>query len=217
MHQPLLTQNLLDELNKRVEVLKKILKDFGHSNYTFEQYEKIFSNYGWYIPFELMVKDITILVNQFENSDIEKADKFLIKHFKKNIKQIKNKIIDIFPERKNIINEAFSAHRKKMFFSSTILFISQADGITKNKIFMGNNFRNFSKENKEHPLVKLFVEKNPLTKHFNENNENSTNSDNLNRHGVMHGISNNYGIELNSFKALSFLWFVSNFRNNIYE
>lgn len=216
MHQPLgLPQNILIELNKRHDVLIKILKDFGQSNYTFDQYERIFSNSGWYIPFDLMVKDVSVLVNQFENNENKKADKFLIKHFKNNFKLIKNKLIDSFPERTNILLEAFSAHGKKMFFSSTILFLSQADGITENNIFMGKNFREFSKKNEEHPLVNLFKEKNPLTIHFHKNNQNKYSSDYLNRNGVMHGLSNNYGSEINSFKALSFLWFVSNFRNKI--
>jgi len=215
MHQPLLPKDLIEELNKRLKNFKKALKDFGQSNYTFNQYERIFSGFGWYIPFELMFKDISILVEQFENNKIDKADKFLTKHFKKDFKIIKNSLINSFPERKNILMEAFNAHSKKMFFSSTILFLSQADGITKNKIFIGNNFKKLIKENKEHPLVNLFKEKNPLTIHFNKKGSNSTNSDYLNRHGVMHGLQHNYGTEQNSFKALSFLWFVSNFRNKI--
>ena len=141
MHQPLLPKSLIEELNKSLENLKKVLKDFGHSNYTFDQYERIFSDFGWYIPFELMFRDVPILVNQFENNEIDKADKFLIKHFKKEFKVIKKSLISSFPERTSILIEAFNAHNKKMFFSSTILFLSQADGITENKIFMGNNFK----------------------------------------------------------------------------
>lgn len=213
MPKPFTTQKLLDELNERLVALNELLEDFGQTEYTFDQYERIFSNYGWYIPFDLMIKDVSVIVNQFENNEIQKANKFLIKHFKKNLKKIKSYFIETFPERKNVFIEAFDAHNEKMYFSSTILFLSQADGITENKIFMGKNFREFSKENIDHPLVVLFKEKNPLTEHVNPNHNEFIDLENLNRHGVIHGLSNNYGRELNSYKALSFLWFVSNFRN----
>jgi hypothetical protein len=215
MYQLSLPEDLFIELNKGIEIYIENLRGFKQSNYTFEQYERIFSDFGWYILYELKMKDVPIIVNQFENNEIDKADKILIKHFKIRLKHIENQLIQSFPERKNILTEAFYAHRKKMFFSSTILFLSQADGITENKIFMGFNFKKFSKNNEKHPLVLLFKNKNPLTDHFNKGDQNSMNSDCINRHGIMHGLQQNYGSELNSLKALSFLWFVSNFRNKI--
>lgn len=215
MEQQLIPQELLDEFNKRIENFRRFLNSLGQSNYTFDQYERIFSDYGWYIPYKLMVKDIVVLVNKFENNEIEKADTFLVKFFKKEFLAIKEELIKSFPERKNILLEAFSAHKKKMFYASTILFLSQADGITKNKIFLGGHFKKFSKAYPSHSLVKLFEEKNHLTAKYNKNSADNIVNKNLNRHGIMHGLQHNYGTEINSFKALSFLLFVSNFRNEI--
>lgn len=211
----LLPPELLSELNKSLKNFKRFLNSLGQLNYTFERYERIFSDFGWYIPFNLMVKDIMVLVNKFENNEIEKADAFLVKFFKKELMSIKDELIKSFPERKNILIEAFSAHKKKMFYASTILFLSQADGITKNKIFMGGYFKKFSKAYPSHSLVKLFEEKNHLTAKYNKNSSDNIVNKNLNRHGIMHGLQHNYGTEINSFKSLSFLLFVSNFRNEI--
>ena len=210
-----LPDNLFKELNEQIEILKRNLKSFGQSNYTFEQYERIFSDFGWYIPMELKMKEVPIIVHQFENNEIDEADKILKKHFKNKLKKIENKLIELFPERKEIFQEAFYAHKKKMFYSSTILFLAQADGITENKIFMGGNFKKFSKENNKHPLVHLFKNQNPLTNYFNKSDQKLSDSDSINRHGIMHGLQLKYASELNSLKALSFLWFVSNFRNKI--
>lgn len=43
--------------------------------------------------------------------------------------------------------------------------------------------------------------------------DNSNYFTNLNRHGVMHGLEVNYGTEVNSLRALSFLCFITDFYN----
>lgn len=98
-----------------------------------------------------------------------------------------------------------------MFHSSTILFLSQADGICDSIIFTGSKIKKIKDKKKVHPIVKIVSESNPLTDHYNPKTKNSNYFSDLNRHGVIHGISSDYGNELNSLKALSLVCFVSDF------
>ena len=154
-------------------------------------------------------------MGQFENNEINKANKFLIDYFKKEIESIKSKLTNDYPERKTICLEGFKAHKKKMFYASTILFLSQADGITNSQIFMGSKFREFKKKNKEHSLVNIFDNENPLTVYYRKESHNSNYNSGLNRHGTVHGLSLDFGTELNSYKAISLLSFISNPRCKI--
>jgi len=208
---------VLIDIGKRIseaaQRLNEFVKELKQEGYTFLDYDNILLKNGWLIPYDLMVKDVMLLAFQFENNQIDEADKYLIKFFKKEKKRIEKELIEKFPERTEILKEAFKAHQKGMFHSSTILFISQSDGITDNNIFMGKKFRKFAKQNESHPLAELFNSQNPLTSTFYKERKQNKDDKNLNRHGIIHGLMLEYGTELNSFKALSLLYFVSNFRN----
>jgi hypothetical protein len=99
-----------------------------------------------------------------------------------------------------------------MFYSSTILFLSQADGLSKGEIFRGKMLNKLIRKKERHPVVNILHRENPLSSHYNPNTENSDFFSNLNRHGVMHGLSTDFGNELNSYKSLSLLCFVSDYK-----
>lgn len=116
-------------------------------------------------------------------------------------------------ERSEIIKEAFSAHKKKMYYSSTILFLSQADGITESKMFIERKKFDKKIDSIKNPdFINVLGEESPLNVDTRKN-KNPDFFSNLNRHAVMHGLSNNYGSEINSLKALSLLCFVSDYYN----
>jgi len=141
------------------------------------------------------------------------AEKLMINFFKRNLNKLKSNVITKYPEREYIIREAFKAHGKKMFNSSTILFLSQADGISDAKIFRGSKVFNNNIDMKNNPSIINILSKETALNVDTRKIDKSNYFTNLNRHAVMHGLEQNYGDEINSLKALSFLCFVSDFFN----
>ncbi|MBG6110080.1 hypothetical protein H4V97_000241 [Flavobacterium sp. CG_23.5] len=210
----------LNNLNKIAEEIEKIggisailSKALDISNPSMTENTEILLNYGWYISSDIEMRKLSETIKLIKNDEIETAEKSLIEFYKKNIKSIEAKLISKHSERENIFKEAFLAHKNKMYYSSTILFLSQGDGMIDGKIF--HNRQNLDKhlDKKRNPdFVSLLKDDCPLnvpsikvkkSKYFSK----------LNRHAVMHGEDKNYGTEINSLKALSLCCFVSDWYN----
>jgi hypothetical protein len=168
------------------------------------------TNYGWYVSANLKLLDVLKIFQSIHDNTFNEKEHFLIDYYKNSLNDIETKLLKKHLDRNKIISEAFKAHINEMYYSSTILFISIADGICEGKIFSGK------KESKK----SFFDSK--KTPYFTNNtllNETAINEDSrkvvtsffseLNRHKVMHGLSSDYGNEINSLKALSLLCFVS--------
>ena len=203
--------NIFQQLAEQSQKILSVIGKLNLPNYTFEETDRIFAKYGWYIPRFIEVRIVFNLQRLFEEGKSEEANKILIKYFKQNLKEIQEDLIRLHPDRANIIREAFLAHKKKLYFSSTILFLSQADGICDSIIFTESKLKKIRNKRESHHIVKVLSESNSLTSYYNPITKNSNFFSDLNRHGVMHGVSNDYGIELNSLKALSLLSCVDNF------
>jgi hypothetical protein len=205
------------EILKKIEeiggISKIILNHIGLPNFsTYEKAIKL-SNYGWYVPAKFQLKKINEIVTLFElNHNIE-ADKLISDYFKKNLKSIKKELTQKHIERNDIIEEAFKAHNTKMFYSSTILFISISDGISEKKLFINSKKFNSQIDLLKNPeIIKILSEESPMNVDTRKENNPSFFSD-LNRHNVMHGLKYDYGNEINSLKSLSLLCFVSDWYN----
>jgi len=205
------TSNILIKLKEQSEKLKFITQNLNLPDYTFDETERIFARYGWYIPPFIEIRIVFDIIKLFENDKIIEAENILINYFKKNLEKIKSALITRHSKRTDILNEAFLAHRKKLFYSSTIIFLSQADGICDSIIFRGSEIKKIKTNKENHPIINILAEKNSLTDYYSRKTKNSNYFSDLNRHGVMHGISNDYGNELNSLKALSLVCCVSDF------
>jgi hypothetical protein len=203
----------MEEIEKFGGISAILAKAFDISNPSMTENTKILLNYGWYISSDIEVKKISETIELIKKDEIETAEKSLIEFYKENINSIEAKLISKHSERENIFKEAFLAHKNKMFYSSTILFLSQGDGIIDGKIF--HNRQNLDKhldKNRNPELLGLLKDDNPLNvpsikvkklKYFSK----------LNRHAVMHGEDTNYGTEINSLKALSLCCIVSDWYN----
>mgnify|MGYP003592156326 CR=1 FL=1 len=204
------TKTIFDSIKKLQDGIASF---FNKSRLSHEENIKLLSNYGWYISGEFKMKDIALFCQLIKSEKIEEAEKLLINFYRKNKSKLLKQIIKKHPEREPILNEALKAHSKKMFNSSIILFLSQADGITNAKIFRGPKvFKNNIDMNDNHSIINLIREETALN--ADTRKEDKTNYfTNLNRHGVMHGLEVNYGTEVNSLRALSFLCFVTDFYN----
>lgn len=199
--------------SKALSDLSEQLKHFPENNKKTKEIENdyayLLSTYGWYISPIMKYKDVFEIFIDIQNLNIKKAEGILLKYYRKEINNIKKNLIENYPERKNVISEAFKAHKQKMYFSSTILFLSQADGIGDGKIFRGKKpLKEYLSKGKNFELLDTILPKETAINEDTRKIKSNFFSD-LNRHGVMHGLHTNYGNKKNSFKALSLLCFIS--------
>ncbi|KAB1155545.1 hypothetical protein [Flavobacterium luteum] len=118
--------NLFQQLAEQSQKILSVIGKLNLPNYTFEETDRIFSKYGWYIPRFIEVRIVFNLQRLFEEGKSEEANKILIKYFKQNLKEIQEDLIMLHPDRANIIREAFLAHKKKalLLFNYIILVTS---------------------------------------------------------------------------------------------
>lgn len=211
------TKNLLEEFNQNGGLQLILSKVFDIKNVSIEENTRILLNHGWYISAGMKIKSTSEVIELIKLGKREEAETNLMNFYKDNLTKIKKRLITKHSDRKLILEEAFKAHKSNMFYSSTILFLSQGDGIIDGKIF--HNRKNLDKHldnNKNPSFVKLLKEESSLNvpsikvnkaKYFSK----------LNRHSVMHGKSTDYGTEVNSLKALSLCCFVSDWYNRYNE
>ncbi|MCK9399629.1 MAG: hypothetical protein M0Q51_06495 [Bacteroidales bacterium] len=178
---------------------------------------KQLSGVGWYMSMHMGPGEINGLARLINEGNIEKVDRYLVDHFQKNYNQIKNNLIIKYPERKQILTSAFNAHERKDYYASIPLCLSQADGMcfdltgkrpyrSKRKIpetaLIADKFKKGS-------ILNYFLQ--PLTVQglINANQDERENFKGIiNRHEILHGISLNYGTEIDGFKAISWLNYI---------
>ncbi len=129
-----------------------------------------------------------------------------------------------WPQRAHILEECFDAHRQGKYVLSVPVFLSQADGIyheitTKAFLFTGHSKRKrfmskFPRTNMEPIdffdeevligcLHNIFLEPLKANSSIQENTEKrGRRAQNLNRHGVLHGIDVDYPTEANSLRGI---------------
>ncbi|MCH3883041.1 MULTISPECIES: hypothetical protein [Tenacibaculum] len=206
-------RNKIQELNEKGGIGSIISNFFSFKNHSIEENTKTLLNYGWYISGQMEMKETSKVIDLIKNENIVEAENIMIKFFKENLSDIEKRLIKKHSERENLFKESFRAHRNKMFYSSTILFLSQADGIIDGKIF--HNRKNLDKhldKDKNPSFVNILKEDSSLNVPSYKINKEKYFSK-LNRHSVMHGKSTDYGTEINSLKALSLCCFVSDWYN----
>ncbi|MGO4416839.1 hypothetical protein AB4Z27_28095 [Cupriavidus sp. KB_39] len=180
------------------------------------------AKHGWYVDQGMSLSDPPRLGREIaEPAHAANAEAELQEHFRSNLDRIENEICEQFPERAHIIRAAFEAHRLGQYVLSVPVFLAQADGICFERCqayyFMrekrgstrpGTAVHASSDEHDFWTAIILLplgmtgplnVSKNGRDPEFSG----------LNRHTVMHGDSLDYGVEVNSLKAISFLNYVS--------
>lgn len=178
---------------------------------------KILGEYGWYLPsLDSPVTWHMRLADEILNGNVKYVDKELCLEITKSFKQLSQNIIDYNPKRKDILLDAFEAHKKKKYSLSIPVFLSQSDGICKEK----TNYELFKKYN-DIPSTKKYVDQfnsdsflAGLLEPFNlilpisQSSEQRKNNITFNRHQILHGEIINYNTYLNSNKAFSLLSYV---------
>lgn len=176
------------------------------------------TRYGWYPPEDIALAQLRIWADGFRDPDTERfesAHKIGFSVFRRDANKIRRTLAEQFPHRKPVLHEAFDAHQHGRYYSSVVLFLTQADGICQDAISKNVCSRatiasadNLADKVPEGILRELFKglmwEGWPLAL---SGNNRPTGFSELNRHQVLHGESTDYGTEENSLKAMSFLNF----------
>jgi hypothetical protein len=174
------------------------------------------AEYGWYIHYDFSFPEIHTIAHLFSNNKKTEADRIMCDKIQSSISTIQHALVHNNPNRIAVLNEAFEAHSKEKFYLSIPVFLSQADGITKELLQVGL-FNTAGK--KYEPQTKQFVDllqsefyrvllhplkhKGGLRKHHSE-----TNLIEITRHSILHGENYSYGSLINSCKSISLLYYV---------
>jgi hypothetical protein len=184
-----------------------------------EQALIILAEKGWYTPvFGEVPAFIVGLAHDILNGKEKRVDRTLIKMYKDREEELVADMVRKFPHRRQPIKAAFKAHYQKEYYLSIPVFLAQIEGIF-NELVEQRFFK--IRKGKGEPFAKQALEMlskdgfskaaiGPLLR-LNEVNRPQVpnNPSGLNRHDVLHGDSNDYGNEINSYKTLSLLVYIS--------
>jgi len=153
----------------------------------------------------------------------ESVDKLMCMHINADWEELIHKIIEVCPDRKHILENAFDLHSSGNYIAAIPLFLAQADGICceslKSFLFTGNDTEEKikalidSSKIEANMFTNIFLEPFRLKNHHNAGISKSSlqaKSKAPNRNGILHGHRKHldYGTEINSLKYFSLLSFI---------
>ncbi|MFV5378723.1 hypothetical protein [Acinetobacter pittii] len=110
--------------NKAISGMQQ-LGEFIHNFYTYSQYQKKMyiemSQFGWF-PSYLTFKTPVL--------EGETADNYMDRCLSENLVDIEELLINSYPHRKHIFEEAFKLYGEERFVAAIPLFLSQLDGLS---------------------------------------------------------------------------------------
>ncbi|MEL5897290.1 hypothetical protein AAGC94_04300 [Clostridium sporogenes] len=207
--------------------------------------------FGWYTFGEFSIDDINQLYNIIEeyktDNDVKKyrenINKVMNDFINNELEELIKKILNIFPDRYKIIEDAYNAHKRGLYTLSIPVILIQADGICqeilgvslyskprgKNEPKTKNSLESLLKENNievgkdsciysmlYYPLEILsclVVNTWDIDKKYNNNEIYSK----FNRHAIIHGIDTRYNNRTNSNKCIAILSYLCDLKNEIDE
>lgn len=208
------TESLTSVIAHYDERIQKVNKAMQNAIAETPESLKILANDGWYLPFDVTPNIVLEASGLWQSGQEEKANQLLINFFDEEIEFIKRELLSRFPHRANPITEAIDAHQQKKFYLSIPVFFSQAEGVceelTGKRFFSSKDgrplTRSWAEEFNSDSILSLFTE--PLKEiGVVRLNQRGRVPIGINRHDVLHGSSVDYGKEINSYKALSLLWY----------
>lgn len=195
------------------------------------------SNQGWFFIWQDSMQTVLALIDDIEaaGDDQNHIDTILKEHYSEHIDSYSEQLYKAYPARRIVLESATLAHKElgaRGYCLSIPVFLAQADGIfsevSKTSMALGNPRKKGSKEVRGVEWVRNTIGEDedangllsPLFVLHQSNllkTEKMRNADfestgiafnSLNRHQVLHGEVSDYGSEINSLKAFSFLAFV---------
>jgi hypothetical protein len=220
-------ENIQKEIQKSClvfqEAIKKIPEDL-------KKIQKYLAEKSWYISLDLPIdlsRQIADLIVEGKDNEIEKA---MQDYARARVTTVKEKVIKLYPQRRGILEDAFSAHQKKLYSLSIPTFLIQAEGISKEILGVSlyakeNNIPKTKNKLAEridkmkigNIIIELDSYTDILFEYFRfptginintkkqkniEKKRDNCSVEYLNRHSVLHGENLNYAIEANSLRAI---------------
>jgi hypothetical protein len=181
---------------------------------------------GWFFGWNDSLHGVLTLVEKLEGADSNAIDDILVEYHRNNFESSVRELIERHPKRTDVIMAAVRAHGMSSadgYFLSIPIFIAQADGLLSEisdlqsplsakglKALRASLEDNLDLSNLLYPLLILgeldFLKSASERKIVTDASGHAFEA--LNRHQVMHGESWDYGNEINSLKAFSFLVFI---------
>lgn len=172
---------------------------------------------GWYVDLrDMSLREPVELERLYSKGSRDEVQQHLIEHYRKRYPEIELELYDMFPERAEILKQAFFAHRQGYYYLSVPAFLAQADGVYthyqgKNFFQAGESIKPFNQEMMKHDeltnaLLSPFSMSTSIRKGLKQR---EPGFGYLNRHVVLHGESLDYGTEEKSLQALAFLYYVA--------
>jgi len=189
---------------------------------------------GWFFGWNGSLADVISLVDGVDELSAIELDDFLAQYHRDNLDAYSSALMSKYPSRMPAINAAIEAHKTGTpsgYLLAIPVLIAQADGVL-SEVTETESALQKAERNKDqlraakwlqeklsdnarsldlvHPILNLhsqdlFKSSRQRTKAANASGQEFSA---LNRHQVMHGEVSDYGNELNSLKAFSFLVFV---------
>ena len=168
------------------------------------------ANLGWFLARKILQDIPTDLLETLRSTDPTHIANIMSRYFRKKLDIIANEIIIDYPERQDLLDKIFQTHRQGEYNISIPLSLMQADGISNHRfggeVFMKRGRQIIAKHSFSFDAEDL-ISNESLPIWASQSNR-SNNSFILNRHQIIHGESTDYGNELNSLKAISFLYWI---------
>ena len=205
---------------EHLETFKEIGKRLKEYTEKTPEYFLLIAQNGWFIDLECEFNLPSKVAYKIQDGELDKANELLIEYYKENLEQIFEKLSARHPNRIEILYQILNSYKTQNYFTLIPTVLTQVDGIcfdfTKKKFFIKE------RNNKYLPQVTAELEKSaenflnlylsplqnqtPIMVREQDINQFPCH---LNRHEILHGISTDYGTEINSLKVISLLKYVS--------
>lgn len=196
-------------INQITETLQKVAKIDWKAVFEEQSEALLFAaEHGWFIHADIYLDDIANVQNIKLRGDIEDLDKYFAGLIIRDLPTIRSRLLEHYPERGRILNEALDLHDEGRYLASIPLFIATAEGIglditnhsafntKQNQPEIAKYFSLNATEEGWDMFVKPVTVKHPLS---------ASRHGRLSRHAVLHGRDYDYGTQMNSLQAISFL------------
>ncbi|NOY43103.1 MAG: hypothetical protein GXP26_14885 [Planctomycetes bacterium] len=212
-------------VNKMCDDMEKFRRDSELvAGYYRDTIRKYFAEHGWYVGASLTARQLATLKRLIPEGGHEAdIEAFMVDHVRSTLTEIENSAFTAWPNRKPILEDAFSAHRSGQYSLSIPCLLAQADGMAfdiLDAFAFTNHSGNISAKTRQlidsdipsystmSSYVGILLEDAAMrdrTGVRDEKRDLGAPMSPLNRHGVMHGIDTDYPNEANSLRVVSLI------------
>lgn len=170
---------------------------------------------GWFLDPEMPLPKSGELAAAFLEGQEDEAQQWLMDYFSGRLDAIEQSLAKRHPARAPVLAQAFTAHRQGLYCLSVPVFLTQAEGIVRDRHDGRQLFSKRAKQNlstlagvldedglRAIVIAAFYAEGNPLIR---DTDTLPSGFDGLNRHAVLHGSDPHYGTQVNGLRAVSLL------------